>query len=133
MSKCVLDSSALLSYLSNEEGAAKVETLLLASTCMSTVNWAEVLSKASDLGKNVEELSALFEDRGLIGGTTELFPLTIEDAKKTAHLRSLTKALGLSLGDRACLALALRLRLPVVTADRAWSKLKLPVEIRTIR
>lgn len=132
MSKCVLDSSALLSYLSNEEGAAKVEALLLASTCMSTANWAEVLSKASDLGKNVEELSALFEDRGLIGGTTELFPLTIEDAKKTAHLRSLTKALGLSLGDRACLALAIRLGLPVVTADRAWSKLKLPVEIRTI-
>lgn len=44
-----------------------------------------------------------------------------------------TKELGLSLADRACMALAVTLGLPLLTADRSWVEVDLPVEIRVIR
>ncbi len=134
MSNCVMDSSALLAYLADESGASDVETYLSANVCMSTANWAEVMSKASDWGMDLEKLEHLFKEGGLLGGgTLKLFPLTVQDAISIGKLRSKTKSQGLSLGDRACLALALRLKLLVLTADRSWSKLKLGVEVKVIR
>ena len=60
-------------------------------------------------------------------------PLSAEDGELAAQLWLETRARGLSLGDRACLALALRLKLPALTADRAWASLKLPMKVRVIR
>jgi PIN domain nuclease of toxin-antitoxin system len=54
-------------------------------------------------------------------------------ARQTGALRPATKALGLSLGDRACLALARRERLPILTADRSWAKLDLGIPIKVMR
>lgn len=62
-----------------------------------------------------------------------LEPLTDADCIEIALLRPLTKARGLSLADRACLALARRLNVPVVTADREWADLNLGVIVQLIR
>lgn len=69
------------------------------------------------------------EARGILGQTLEVVPLFQEDGVTIARLRPLTKAVGLSLGDRACLALGLRIRLPVLTTDREWQRLELGVEV----
>jgi PIN domain nuclease of toxin-antitoxin system len=63
----------------------------------------------------------------------DLYDLGGDDALATGLLRPVTRSFGLSLGDRACLALAQRLRLPVVTADRAWANLALGVTIQLVR
>ncbi len=132
MTSFVLDASAALAYLANEKGAAQVEGYLKAGSCMSTANWAEVVSKISDLGMNYQELEKIFRERGLIEAI-KFFPLTLEDAKTVGELRSITKKFGLSLADRACLALAIRLNLPAVTADNSWLKLKHTIKIISIR
>ena len=89
---------------------------------MSAVNWAEVLSKVAEAGVAPERLAFELEKQGILGNTLELLPLTVEDSLEIARLRVSTKPLGLSLGDRACLALAKRLTVPVVTADRVWAE-----------
>jgi PIN domain nuclease of toxin-antitoxin system len=122
MNKCVLDASALLAYLNEEPGADVVEKALTARTAISTVNWAEVLSKAIETGVDPEMLTVELEKRGILGNTLEVLPLTIEDSMEIARLRQSTRSFGLSLGDRACLALGKRLAIPVLTADRIWSE-----------
>lgn len=132
--RTVLDASALLAYLHNEEGADVVEEALSAETMMSSVNWAEVLSKLSDeTTQDPDTILHALGHRGLIGGLLTLLPLTVEDAITIARLRPLTRQCGLSLADRASLALALRLDIPVLTADRAWQHVSLRVPIRLIR
>lgn len=69
----------------------------------------------------------------LTATTLEIVPFTAEDAALAASLVPATRRLGLSLGDRACLALALARKIPAVTADRSWSHLQIGVEIRVIR
>jgi PIN domain nuclease of toxin-antitoxin system len=132
VSKAVLDASAFLAYLYEEPGADAVEGILALGGVMSAVSWAEVLSKAADLGVPPENLVTELGQRGLLGHALEILPLTAEDGLEIAHLRPLTQSLGLSLGDRACLALAKRLRLPVITADRSWMTVS-GIEIRVIR
>jgi PIN domain nuclease of toxin-antitoxin system len=130
---CVLDASALLAYLNDEEGAQLVEDALIRGSAISAVNMAEVLSKLTDLGKEPDEVSGELQRRGFLGGTLAVFPLTAEDAIAIANLHRKTKVHGLSLGDRACLGLALRLRVRALTADRAWSRLKIAVKVEVIR
>ena len=130
---CVLDATALLAYLNDEAGAQPVEDALVSGSAISAVNMAEVLSKLAELGKEPDEVSAELQRRGFLGGTLAVVPLTAEDAVVLANLHRRTKAHGLSLGDRACLGLALRLRLPALTADRAWSRLKIGVKVKVIR
>ncbi len=100
---------------------------------MSTVNLAEVLSKFVERGADPAAVSQRLRQQGLAGGSIEILPLTVADAVETARLHRKTRTLGLSLGDRACLALGIRLGLPVLTADRAWKDLRLGVSVRTIR
>lgn len=123
----VLDASALLALLQNERGAAAVEPLLDRSA-ISSVNWSEVLQKALSRGIDVDHLG---DDLGALG--LVVAPFTTADAERAAHLWAATRHLGLSLGDRACLALGLLLRAPVLTADRSWATLTLGVEVRPIR
>lgn len=78
-------------------------------------------------------MSRHLEERGLAGGSLEIVALTVADAVEIARLHVRTRALGLSLGDRACLALGLRLDAPVITADRSWAGLRLGIRVKTIR
>jgi ribonuclease VapC len=87
-----------------------------------------VAQKALDRQTEIEGLRQDLEALGL-----EILPFTAALAETTARLRSATRQAGLSLGDRACLALAAVLGLPAVTADRIWPDLGLPIEIRVVR
>ena len=130
----VLDASALLAYLLGETGAELVEEALASGAIISTANWAEVLSKLVDeTGADVDTVLRTLRERGLVGGLLTIVPLSEEDAAAIARLRPVTRHAGLSLGDRAALALALRLDVPILTADRAWSQLSLAISIRLIR
>lgn len=130
---CVLDASALLAYLNDEAGAQRVEDALIRGSAISAVNLAEVLSKLSELGMVPGEVSEELRRRGFLGGRLAVLPLTADDAVLVASLHRKTKLQGLSLGDRACLGLALRLRVPALTADRAWSRLRIGVKVEVIR
>ena len=129
----VLDASALLAHLNDEPGADVVEDALMKGAAISAANLAEVLSKLGELGEDPEKVNESLWRRGLLGTNVEVFPLVAEDAVAIADLHRKTKPHGLSLGDRACLGLALRLRLPALTADRTWSRLRVGVKVETIR
>jgi len=133
VSETVLDASALLAYLNDEPGAAAVEQALTKGAYIGAANWAEVLSKVAESGGEPEVLIGELEARGVLGQTLEVLPLLPEDGPAIARLRPSTKPFGLSLGDRACLSLGLRLGLPVLTTDREWRKLILGVEVRVVR
>lgn len=123
--RSVLDASAVLAWLQEELGSDLVDPLL-ADAAISAVNWSEVLQKAAQHGRDSRETGDLLRAAGL-----QVLPLTAEDAASAADLWA--QALSLSLGDRCCLALARRLGVPAITADRHWQTLTVGVEIRTIR
>jgi PIN domain nuclease of toxin-antitoxin system len=128
--RTVLDASALLALLFDETGADRVQRAVEDGTCVSVVNWAEVMARLIERGEPVR--TAL--GRPLPGNrTVVLVPFDEDQARETARLRPLTRSLGLSLADRACLALGRMRRLPVVTADREWRSLRLSVKIVVIR
>jgi PIN domain nuclease of toxin-antitoxin system len=129
----ILDASALLAYLRDEPGADAVADAVATGALISTVNLGEVLSRVADRDADPARVARQMTDRGLLDGAIAVEPFTTADAIEVARLRPLTRDLGLSLGDRACLALARRLDAPVLTADSAWSKLDLPLELRQIR
>lgn len=130
---CVLDASALLAYLNDEAGADVVEDALAGGASISTVNLAEVLTKLGEIGEDPERVSETLWRRGLLGQQLEVVAFSADDAVLTAELHRKTKQYGLSLGDRACLGLALRLDLPAVTADRSWSRVRVGVKIQSVR
>ncbi|MHC5862099.1 PIN domain-containing protein [Nostoc sp.] len=123
----VLDASALLAYLKDEAGADVVEAIL-AESVISSVNWAEVIQKAIAVGVLIE---GMLDDLQALGLVVE--PFTPEDGEVAGRLWEQTRSFGLSLGDRACLSLGLRLNVPVLTADRTWANLTLSVDVRVIR
>jgi len=129
----VLDASALLALLKGEPGAERVAEALERGAYLSAVNLAEVLSKLADWGEDPAEAQARMEGVGLLGAAVEVLPFTGEDALEVARLRALTRAYGLSFGDRACLALARRLGLPALTAERAWAELDLGIPVEVLR
>jgi PIN domain nuclease of toxin-antitoxin system len=129
----VLDASAFLAYLRDETGAEIVENALIDGCYISIINWVEVLSKVVDLGESPEEIIKRLRDEGLLENSLEIIACNEEDAITIAKFRPLTKSTGLSLGDRACLALGKRLNLPVLTADKVWTSLSLGITINLIR
>ena len=133
MSSCVLDASALLAYIDDEPGAHVVEERLPDGVLMSAVNWAEVLSKLAERGVSIDRLRERLAGLGILGQSLEIRPFTEEDAAAVGELRPATRALGFGLADRACLALALATRLPVLTPDRAWSEASLAVAVELVR
>lgn len=128
MSRIVLDASALLAVLNQEPGMESLPPERLAQATISTVNLAEAHTKLVREGIDPEDA---WED--VTGPVQEYAPFTAEQAKMAGSLAVQTRSLGLSLGDRACLALGLTLKAPVYTADRAWKSLKLGVRIHLIR
>jgi ribonuclease VapC len=133
VNKSVLDASAFLAYLRDELGAEIVENALINGCYISIINWVEVLSKIVDLGESPEEIIKRLRDEGLLQNSLEIIACNEEDAITIAKFRVLTKSAGLSLGDRACLALGKRLNLPVLTADKVWTSLSLGITITLIR
>lgn len=128
MSKAaVLDASALLCLLNGEPGSERVLEAL-PSAVIGAANLAEVVSKLRERGLSVQEV----ED--VLGGLPlDVRPLTASQAYAIGHLRPTTRNFGLSLGDRACLALAAELGMPALTADQAWVGLDSGVEVELIR
>jgi PIN domain nuclease of toxin-antitoxin system len=124
----VLDASALLATLNCERGADKLTVELLSTAVISAVNLAEVQSKLVDRGLSAESAWA-----AALVPVKEAIPFTSEQAKAAGSMVAETRAWGLSLGDRACLALGLALQAPVYTAHRSWKNLKLGVQIHVIR
>ncbi len=122
-----LDASALLAFLFREQGHEQVAGLL-DDCCMSTVNLSEVIGRFVRDGH-----SALVVLQRLIATPIEFVSFTEDQATMVAQLVPSTRAFGLSLGDRACLALALARGIPAMTADRVWEELKIGITIQAIR
>lgn len=123
----VLDASALLCLLFDEPGASRVEAVLNRAR-ISAVNYAEVVAKLVDHGRLVDDTIA---DLHQIGVVVEAFDGL--QAETCGALRAATKAAGLSLGDRACLALAKSSNAVAITADRAWARIHIDVRIEVVR
>ena len=117
VNSCILDSSAVLALMNGEAGADAVMAAL-PGACLSSVNFAEVVSRLCERGMPAAEARLSIEALEL-----EIIPFEVDQATRAGGLRTETRALGLSLGDRACLAVARGLDLPVLTADRAWGQL----------
>lgn len=129
MSETVLDASAVLAYLLGEPGEELVgEVLERGLGVISAVNLSEVGAKLADGAMSHPEIEEV-----LAGLDLRLVPFDREQALASAWLRGPTRPLGLSLGDRACLALAEHLSLPVLTTDRAWLDVQGGLTVRVIR
>ena len=126
MIDCVLDASVLLAMAKREPGAEQAAALI-PKALVSAVNHAEIISKLIE-----------WDHSGELANVHKTPPYVIADfnadlAYRVGLLRADTRAQGLSLGDRACLALAMREGLPVYTADRRWAELALGIDINVIR
>jgi len=128
MNEIVFDASVMLAMIQRERGAEQVTDEILDRSVASTVNLAEVQSKLVKRGYTPEEA---WEDTLSAVKTAELY--TSEHARIAGDLIAKTEKLGLSLGDRSCLALAIALKAPVYTTEQAWRNLKIGVPIHVIR
>ena len=128
MQAIVLDASALLAAINSEPGHEKLTPGLLNSAVCSAVNLAEVQSKLVSIG-----IPPNYALEMALSPVRDVVDFTASQAMITGSMIRETRALGLSLGDRACLALGITLSAPVFTADRSWQKLKLPIRVVVIR
>jgi PIN domain nuclease of toxin-antitoxin system len=130
LSEVVLDASAVLALLNQEPGHEKVESALEGAV-IGTVNLSEVMAKLVERGMPEPQAVSAIQELDL-----EIVPFDTQLAFQAGALRALTKPLGLSLGDRACVALGQHLTLPVLTAERKWqalSALSSEIQIQLIR
>lgn len=127
MSRVVFDASAILTAARNEPGA-DLAMRHAQDSLVSTVNLAEVHAKLVKSGMPPDDAW-----QAALPFCHQIVPFDSEQARMSGDLIRATSPLGLSLGDRACLALAILLKLPVYTSDRLWKKLQLGVEIRLLR
>lgn len=129
MADCVLDSSAILSWIGGEQGHEAIEPHLADAACSANIV-AEVVAKLADWGWSAPAI-----ERALIELAFDVHPVAENDAVQIGLLHAPTRAAGLSLGDRSCLALAARLALPAITMDRAWANVAdaVGVEVRVLR
>lgn len=127
MASIVFDSSVILAHLNNEPGADRAAAFL-GDAVMCAVNLSEIVAKLVERGASLALIRPALSRYGL-----QIVSFDEDLAERAGALRASTKAFGLSLGDRACLALADRSRLPVMTADRVWKDLDLHIEVQTLR
>jgi PIN domain nuclease of toxin-antitoxin system len=128
MRQGVLDASALLALLNNEPGSEQVAKAITDGAAISTVNLSEVITKLSELGMPEALIHDVIDLLSL-----EVIDFDLEQAYQVGLLRPLTRHAGLSLGDRACLALAKQLDLPALTTDRIWASLAIDINVQIIR
>ena len=123
----VLDASAVLCLLQEEKGAERVERAL-PSAVIGAVNYAEVVGKLVESG--IDDATA----DGLIGTLQlKVVPFDRTQARLAGALRAATRKLGLSLGDRACLALAAAEGATALTCERIWTKFEAPCRVEALR
>ena len=127
MPTSVLDASALFALALGEPGAELVAQVLRGSAC-SSVNWSEFSQKAAQRGVDVQRAGSHVVSAGVA-----IVPFDRDDAERAALLWRQVRTAGLSLADRACLSLAIRLGVPAYTADRSWTTLGLAIDVRAIR
>lgn len=127
MTSAVLDASALIAFLREEPGADKVAEVLIDS-CISAVNLAETYGKLVEYGKPLEAVAYQVERLQI-----PVIPFDAEQAQIAASLWNKTRGVGMSLGDRACLSLAMKTSLPAFTTEGGWQKCGLAVKIVKIR
>jgi ribonuclease VapC len=127
LSSWVLDASALLALLNGESGSERVAEVL-PDAGIASVNFSEVVAKLADEGRDESEIRSYLDALGL-----EIVEFNVELAYQAGFLRPLTRSIGLSFVDRACLALAASLGVPALTCDRVWTTLSLGVSIELIR
>ncbi len=127
MTISVLDASALLAFLLDEPGGDLVETYLPQSI-ISAVNWSEVLQKMQRYGADTTGTGADLEALGV-----GFMPFEAIDAELSASIWKQGQPYGLSLGDRACLALGMRLHISIITADKVWLEAYPNLDIQLIR
>lgn len=123
----VLDASALMAMMRGETGGDRV-TDCMDRAVISSVNLAEVQTKLVDAGMGDQDAWRHIDEAGCIS-----VPFDDEQARLAGSLVRITRPFGLSLGDRACLALAINRKATVYTTDRIWKKLSLGIEIEAIR
>jgi PIN domain nuclease of toxin-antitoxin system len=126
VSKAVLDSSVILALARNER-IDESALALIDGGIMSTVNVAEVYTKLAELRLPIATVELLFD------ALARVEPFTFRQAKMAGSLRATTRHVGLSLGDRACLALAIELGATAYTADHLWSRANVGCEVRLLR
>jgi ribonuclease VapC len=127
VSSYVLDASALLALLNNEPGSARVMAILPDAVILS-VNFSEVVAKLARDGRSAAEIRFYLDALGLV-----VVDFDRALAYEAGLLLPLTKAGGLSLGDRACLALAASFGVPALTCDRVWATLNLGIQVELLR
>ena len=123
----VLDASAIMAALQSETGG-DVVFATRAARFVSTVNIVEVRTKLSDAGNTSVEIDEAIKILNMIEVN-----FTSEQARFAGDLRMATRSAGLSVGDRACIALAAEKGAVAMTADKAWKKVELPVRVELIR
>jgi ribonuclease VapC len=122
----IADASAVLAVLQGEvDGAVLADE----DVVVGAVNLSEVVGKLAERGMPAEEIQHVLATLDL-----RVEPFEEDDAHRTGLLRPQTRGPGLSVADRACIALALKRLLPVLTADREWGSLDVErLEVRLIR
>lgn len=123
----VHDASSLLAIAFREPGG-DVAIRALRGSLVSSVNWSEVVQKVRAQDRDTSQLAQLFTGLGVT-----LVPFALETAERAAALYGETQAFGLSLGDRACLALGLETGRMVYTADQRWTVIPLEITVTVIR
>jgi PIN domain nuclease of toxin-antitoxin system len=123
----VADASAVIALLVGEP-FTRFDPLHLAAASISAVNLSEVLARLQEIGMSENEAVV-----AVAGLNLRVVAFDEQHARAAARLRSVTRHAGLSLGDRACLALGETLGCPVVTADRIWANLDVGIEVVVIR
>lgn len=126
----VIDSSALLALIDYEPGWQFMQSSIAENHClMSSVNLSEFVAKLVERNSPLlSELEVLFRQLEV-----EVIDFTTSHATEAGLLRKKTRSKGLSLGDRACIALALETKAPILTSDQIWQTLRLPVSVVNIR
>jgi PIN domain nuclease of toxin-antitoxin system len=127
MASVVLDSSAVLAVINGERGADAIFAYL-DDASVSAVNYAEVIGKIVEGGLDRQTAREAVLRLGV-----RVLAFDSSQAERTGELRPLTRHRGLSLGDRACLALAEQKAAIVVTADATWSGVLPDLDIRLVR
>lgn len=119
----VIDASAILAFLQGEPGDEWVRQALQSGPCVvSAANQAEVIAKALDRGVAPESIKIILSE--LAYTVTDI---RAEDGAQAGWMRAQTRQMGLSLGDRLCLAVAQRLKARILTADRPWLAMAEPL------
>jgi ribonuclease VapC len=124
----VLDASAVLAVVFQETGRERVDDAIDDGAVILSVNLAEVVTKLVEQGMSEARIRAILSTIN-----ARVVPFDEQLAYRAGLLRAATRSAGLSLGDRACLALAERLGLPAQTADRAWGTLQVGIQVDVIR